>query len=68
MAKMMVEVYQCEFCKKPIMGGSMIGAGDGTGDSFAHPDCYERARELEKTIHPSVCVDVERAGSSSEVT
>lgn len=37
----------CSVCGLPIIGGSFVGTGDGTmkdGGSFAHNDCYHRAR------------------------
>lgn len=34
-------IYVCVFCHKQISGGAMMGAGDGTGERFAHPECYE---------------------------
>jgi hypothetical protein len=40
MAKMMIEVYQCEICKGAILG-SMVGFGDGYGDKFVHIHCWE---------------------------
>lgn len=41
----------CIFCELPIEG-SMIGAGDGTGQKFAHPDCFwrDKAENLETTL------------------
>jgi hypothetical protein len=32
-------MYLCAYCGFPI-NGSMIGAGTGEGDKFAHLDCY----------------------------
>ncbi len=39
----------CDICHFTL-GGTMIGHGDGTGQRFAHPDCYweERAKHAEK--------------------
>lgn len=37
---------QCVYCGFRITG-TMIGAGDGTGQNFAHPDCYYR-KECER--------------------
>lgn len=34
--------YFCVYCTKEIEG-SMTGAGDGTGQRFAHPVCYDIA-------------------------
>lgn len=35
--------YVCVYCRRVIEGNTMIGAGDGSGQDFAHPYCY-RAR------------------------
>jgi hypothetical protein len=32
---------KCDICELPLTG-EMIGNGDGTGQRFAHPDCYYR--------------------------
>ncbi len=44
MAKMLIEVYQCEICKCAILG-SMVGFGDGAGNSFVHLHCWEAAQQ-----------------------
>ncbi len=36
-------VYVCVYCNK-LIGSAMVGAGDGTGERFAHPECYEAQR------------------------
>lgn len=43
--------YVCVICGTPI-GGTMIGAGDGAGSKFAHPECWyrQRAEAAEQTI------------------
>jgi hypothetical protein len=33
----------CCWCALPL-GGKMIGAGDGAGQRFAHPECFEKDR------------------------
>ena len=33
----------CTRCGKPITDGYMIGDGDGSGQRFAHPECYRGA-------------------------
>lgn len=35
-------IYVCVYCNK-LLGCAMVGAGDGTGERFAHPECYEAA-------------------------
>ena len=47
----------CSICGLTIDGGTMIGTGDGSGNSFAHGDCY-RAREL--TLVREELADYER--------
>ena len=37
----------CEYCKFPIESGTFIGAGDGTGQKFAHEACYYRKMQDE---------------------
>lgn len=32
----------CTRCGDPIVDGYMIGDGDGTGQRFAHPECYRQ--------------------------
>lgn len=34
--------YVCVSCGLPITGGKMYGAGDGTGQKFACPECHWR--------------------------
>lgn len=34
----------CTRCSKPIISGTMIGDGDGSGQRFAHPRCYDPAK------------------------
>lgn len=36
-------VKPCNICTLPL-AGVMIGDGDGTGQKFAHPDCYYKKR------------------------
>ncbi len=36
-------IYVCVYCNK-LLGSAMVGAGDGTGERFAHPECYEAQR------------------------
>jgi len=38
----------CCFCGEPLEG-EFVGAGDGTGQRFAHPECYARDK-VEKTL------------------
>lgn len=33
---------KCTRCCEPITDGYMIGDGDGTGQRFAHPECYRQ--------------------------
>jgi hypothetical protein len=33
----------CDICRLPLEG-TRIGNGDGTGQRFAHPECFYRAR------------------------
>ncbi len=40
MANNAVTVYVCVYCRTPIDDGYMYGAGDGTGQRFAHPLCW----------------------------
>lgn len=47
MAKMMIEVYQCEICKGAILG-SMVGFGNGSGDKFVHLHCWEA---FQQSVH-----------------
>ncbi len=55
MAKMTIEVYQCEICKKAILG-SMVGFGDGSGESFVHLHCWEAAQQpLAPDAPPESC-------------
>ena len=35
-------IYVCVYCNE-LLGCAMVGAGDGTGERFAHPECYEAA-------------------------
>lgn len=49
MAKMTIEVYQCEICKGAILG-SMVGFGDGSGDSFVHLHCWVA---FQQGLHPT---------------
>ncbi len=39
----------CNICGLPLTG-SMIGNGDGTGQKFAHPDCYYRKKADALTV------------------
>lgn len=32
----------CTRCGDPITDGYMIGDGDGSGQRFAHPECYRQ--------------------------
>lgn len=32
----------CTRCEEPITDGYMIGDGDGSGQRFAHPECYRQ--------------------------
>ena len=52
----------CVICTTRIYG-KMIGAGDGTGQNFAHPECYYRTRvekaEAERDALRSALRDVE---------
>lgn len=41
---MIFETLRCVYCKQPIGDGVHIGAGDGTGQKFAHEACYYRTR------------------------
>jgi hypothetical protein len=34
---------RCDICKLPLEG-TRIGHGDGTGQRFAHPECYYREK------------------------
>jgi hypothetical protein len=55
--------YICEFCELEIFG-SMIGMGDGSGNKFAHPDCYhlndvsKAHRALDELVVPNTIGDV----------
>lgn len=42
-------MYNCKICGLPIIG-DMIGCGDGTGQDFAHPDCYWEAKYIIKCV------------------
>lgn len=75
LAKVAIDAYlrvasskiTCVHCRLPIYG-KMIGAGDGTGQKFACPECYwrERARRLREALESAsgFCVLAE-AGSVS---
>lgn len=43
---------RCDICALPLEG-TMIGNGDGSGQRFAHPECYYRQR----------CVEIEKRNS-----
>ncbi len=36
--------HNCSVCREVITGGSMVGTGDGTGQSFAHGACLQRQK------------------------
>ncbi len=33
-------IYVCVYCRK-LLGSELVGAGNGRGERFAHPECYE---------------------------
>lgn len=39
----------CAICKTPIDDGYMYGAGDGTGQKFAHPLCFVKRENARLT-------------------
>lgn len=49
--RMSQEELKCDICALPL-GDAMIGNGNGSGQRFAHPECYYRARyhESKETI------------------
>lgn len=51
--------HVCVMCQLPIFG-TLIGAGDGTGQQFAHPDCYYR--------HQLRLVEQEKSDAEARVT
>lgn len=40
------KTYICVHCTTPIEG-NLVGAGDGSGESFSHEVCYWRERALD---------------------
>lgn len=55
---------KCVHCKLDIDGDSM-GAGDGTGQMFAHPECWYRNRCNELEME---CADLKRSARSPSIT